>query len=273
VRRRHGSRQETDGGDPETDGAEKWCGHRQFFLIDVAVIELSVSTTPSTVTSSPSSMAVHDAALNFVSLVVRTVRPLTTNVSVGHWPWSDEIAPLTVGGAGGAAAWLIATSAPPITMAPVRDAVEVFSATLNEIVALPVPSEEPVSVIHDGLAEAVQVQLDAEAVTVMFPVRPPAGASTVDGDTVNEQAGGAAAAWLTVTVWVATVSEALRGDVVVWAAAEYWTVPFPLPLAPDVTVSHDAELVAVHAHPLGAVTVMAPLPPAAGTDSVVLETA
>lgn len=67
--------------------------------------------------------------------------------------------------------------------------------------------------IHDGLADAVQAQVDAVAVTVMAPVRPPAGASTVDGVTVKEQVGGAAAAWLTVTVRVATVSEALRGDV------------------------------------------------------------
>ena len=42
---------------------------------------------------------------------------------------------------------------------------------------------------HDGLADAVQAQLDAEAVTVMVPVRPPAGASTADGDTVKEQSG------------------------------------------------------------------------------------
>ena len=59
------------------------------------------------------------------------------------------------------------------------------------------------------------MQLDAEAVTVMFPVSPPAGASTVDGDTVMVQVGAAAAAWLTVTVCVATVSVALRGEVVV----------------------------------------------------------
>jgi len=51
----------------------------------------------------------------------------------------------------------------------------------------------------------------------------------------------------------------------------YWTVPFPLPLAPDATANHDAELVAVHVQPSGAVTVIAPLPPAAATDSVVLE--
>jgi hypothetical protein len=237
----------------------------------VAVIELSACTVPSTVTSSPSSIALHDPPLKLVELVVRTVRAFTRNVSVGHWPCSDEISPLTVDEGGGAPAWLTGTFSPPTTIAPVRDAAAVFSAISNPIVALPLPWEAVVNVIHDEFADAVQTQLDAEALTVMFPVRPPAGASTVDGDTVKEQVGVAAAAWVTVTVRVATVSEALRGDVVVWAAAEYWTIPFPLPLAPAVTVSHDAELAAVHVHPLGAVTVMAPVPPAAVTVSVVLD--
>jgi hypothetical protein len=39
------------------------------------------------------------------------------------------------------------------------------------------------------------------------------------------------------------------------------TVPLPLPLAPDVTVIHDALLTAVHPHPLPAVTVTLPDPP------------
>ena len=40
-------------------------------------------------------------------------------------------------------------------------------------------------------------------------------------------------------------------------------LPLPDPLAPLVTVSHAALLVAVHVHPVGAVTVTAPLPPPA----------
>ena len=39
------------------------------------------------------------------------------------------------------------------------------------------------------------------------------------------------------------------------------TVPFPVPLAPDVTVIHDALLTAVHPQPLPAVTVTLPDPP------------
>jgi hypothetical protein len=40
------------------------------------------------------------------------------------------------------------------------------------------------------------------------------------------------------------------------------TVPAPFPLAPDDTVSHATPLLAVHAHPAGAVTATEPDPPA-----------
>ena len=40
-------------------------------------------------------------------------------------------------------------------------------------------------------------------------------------------------------------------------------VPFPVPLAPPVTVIHEALLAAVHAQPAPAVTVLLPVPPAA----------
>ena len=120
---------------------------------------------------------------------------------------------MTVAGDGAAAAWLTSTSTLSIVMVPVRVDVEVFSATENATVPLPVPPVEPVNVIHDGLAAAVQSQVDAVAVTVMLPLTPPAGASTDVGDKMNVHGGKAAAAWFTVTVWVAMVSEALRGDV------------------------------------------------------------
>jgi hypothetical protein len=51
-----------------------------------------------------------------------------------------------------------------------------------------------------------------------------------------------------------------------FAAAENATVPLPLPEAPEVIVIHCGVVgTAVHAHPLGAVTVNVPVPPAAGT--------
>jgi hypothetical protein len=42
----------------------------------------------------------------------------------------------------------------------------------------------------------------------------------------------------------------------------------PVPLLPLVTVSHEALLEVVHAHPAVAVTVTAPVPPEAGTDAL-----
>jgi hypothetical protein len=49
------------------------------------------------------------------------------------------------------------------------------------------------------------------------------------------------------------------------AAAENFTSPLPFPLDPDVIVSQDALLVAVHAHPDPVVTATVPEPPEAGT--------
>jgi hypothetical protein len=69
-----------------------------------------------------------------------------------------------------------------------------------------------------------------------------------------------------VNVWPPIVTVADRWLVAVLAAALKATVPAPLPLAPDVTVSHAALLLAVQAQPLGAVTVTVPLPPLAAID-------
>jgi hypothetical protein len=71
--------------------------------------------------------------------------------------------------------------------------------------------------------------------------------------------------WLMVNVCPATVSVAdLDGPVV--AATLNCTSPFPLPLEPDVIVTHGALLVAVQAHPPPAVTVTLPVPPPDPTD-------
>jgi hypothetical protein len=56
------------------------------------------------------------------------------------------------------------------------------------------------------------------------------------------------------TVRPAIVSEALRCDVPGFAAAVNETVPLPLPLVPLVIVIHEADEVADHPHPTGAVT-------------------
>jgi hypothetical protein len=69
----------------------------------------------------------------------------------------------------------------------------------------------------------------------------------------------------TVNGWPATVSEPLRAAVPVFAAALKEIEPLPLPLAPDVTVSHDELLDADHAQPVPTVTVTVPLPPPTAT--------
>ena len=82
-----------------------------------------------------------------------------------------------------------------------------------------------------------------------------------------------APAWVTVTVWPATVNVALRDEAAVFAVAVTLTAPLPDPLAPLVTVNQLALLVAVHVHPVGAVTFTEPLPPPAAMFSVVADTA
>ena len=63
------------------------------------------------------------------------------------------------------------------------------------------------------------------------------------------------AAWFTENVCPPIVSVPLRGVPLGFAVALNATVPFPLPLAPLVSVSQDVLLLTpVHAHPVGAVT-------------------
>jgi len=83
----------------------------------------------------------------------------------------------------------------------------------------------------------------------------------------------AVAAWLTVNVRPPIVIVPLRAVVFGFADALNATVPLPLPLAPLVTVSHDVLLLTpVQAQPLGAVTLVDPVPPPAATDRLVGET-
>jgi hypothetical protein len=74
-----------------------------------------------------------------------------------------------------------------------------------------------------------------------------------------------------VKVCPAIVSVAVRAAVLVLADALNATAPAPVPLAPDVTVSHDALLLAVHAQPFVAVIVTDPVPPADVSDWVVAD--
>ena len=78
--------------------------------------------------------------------------------------------------------------------------------------------------------------------------------------------------WVTVTVWPATVSVPVRCEVEVLAVALKVTVPLPDPLAPPLMVSHAALLVAVHVHPVAAVTLVVDDPAAEVSAAEVGET-
>ena len=67
-------------------------------------------------------------------------------------------------------------------------------------------------------------------------------------------------AWVTEKVWPAIVTVPVRALVEVLAATLTCTVPLPLPDVPEVTVIHEALLVAVHAQAVVPVTVIE-LPP------------
>ena len=77
-----------------------------------------------------------------------------------------------------------------------------------------------------------------------------------------------AAACVTVNVWPAMVTVPERAPPVL-AATLNATEPFPLPLAPEVTVTHAALLLAVQAQPLPADTATVPVPPDAAIEELV----
>jgi len=78
--------------------------------------------------------------------------------------------------------------------------------------------------------------------------------------------GRATAACVTVNVWPATVMVPVR-TLPGFAATLNTTAPFPVPLAPKVTVTHAALLVAVQAQPVAVDTATVPVPPGAVTEA------
>jgi len=80
------------------------------------------------------------------------------------------------------------------------------------------------------------------------------------------QGSGAASICVTLNVCPAMVSVPPRGAPLLFSVPLNVTDPLPIPVAPDVIVSHDgALLAAVHGQPAAAVTVTGlPGPPAAG---------
>jgi len=122
-------------------------------------------------------------------------------------------------------------------------------------------------VIHDAVVDDVHAHV-GDVVTVIVPALPPAGIARTTGLTVNVHD---ALGSLITKVWPPIVSVAVLAVVVVFDAAVNPTLPEPEPLAPLVTVTQEALLVAVQLHPVAVVTITVPLPPAAGIDWLVGE--
>jgi hypothetical protein len=116
------------------------------------------------------------------------------------------------GGGAGAAAWVTVNVVPAAAIVPVRALVPVLGETVNVTVPLPVPDCPPVMLIQATLVVAVQAQLAADAVTAIEPEPPVSAMFCDDGEMDNVQAGGGAAACVTVNVLPATVMVALRAE-------------------------------------------------------------
>ncbi len=134
--------------------------------------------------------------------------------------------------------------------------------TRHATVPLPLPLVPDVIVIHDVLVDAVHAQ-PAGAVTLTGEPGP-ASSSTVSLFGEIEYVHGAA--WVTVNVCPAIVNVPVRALPLCEATVNP-TDPLPVPVAPDVTVIHDAALVAVHVQPAAVETTTGdPAPPAAAND-------
>ena len=154
--------------------------------------------------------------------------------------------------------------APAIVNVPLRLVTRLLGAALKLTPPIPAPLVPDVIVNHASLLTAVQPH-PAAAETVMRPAPPSAVTDAFVDMIVGEQV---LAAWLTVNVWPAIAIVPERAAPV-FAAALKPTLPPPVPLAPDVTVTHPSLLAAVQEQALPVATVALPVPPATETDWLV----
>ena len=151
---------------------------------------------------------------------------------------------------------------PAIVSVPVRDVAVVFAAALNVTDPLPDPDVPAVTVSHASLLVAVHAQPPG-AVMATVPLPPPDATPCDVGAIVSLQL---IPACVIVNMLPAMVIVPVRALVVVFAVVLKATEPFPEPEAPPlVTVIQPLLLVAVHAHPFGAVTSTTPAPPEGAT--------
>ena len=158
---------------------------------------------------------------------------------------------------------------PAIVSEPERAAESPFSFTLNDTVPSPLPDAADVKLMNDPPLATLAVQ--AQPAWVMIVTVP---SSFLLPFLSNEKLVGfteyvqveAAASCETVNVAPAIVSVPVRAAPVL-AATSKLTDPFPLPLTPDVTVSHGTLLPAVQVQPDVVATLTGPPgPPIDDTD-------
>ena len=150
---------------------------------------------------------------------------------------------------------------PAIAIVPER-AEPTLGSIRKSTLPFPLPPDPEVNEIHDAVLLAVHAHpLCAE--TTMEPVPPNAEKDAPDGLMSQLHGSGAGADWFTVKVRPAIVIVPVRVPPVLFAAAEKPTDPLPVPVAPDVTVSHALLLTAVHVQVAVAVTFTWPDPPPA----------
>ena len=212
----------------------------------------------------PPVTVIHAALLTAVQL-----HPVAAKTLLAPLP-ADAVKDCVVGeivGEHAAAAWVTVNVEPAIVSVPVRLEATVFVATSNVTGPLPVPVAPAVTVIHDALLTAVQLQPPA----TLTAVRPLPAAAVKDCEVGEIDGEHTAAACVTVKVAPAIVSVPVRLEAMGLEATRKPTVPLPDPDAPLVTVIHAALLAAVHAQPVATDTLLLPLPPAAVKDCVVGE--
>jgi hypothetical protein len=148
---------------------------------------------------------------------------------------------------------------------PERDVVEVLAVAVTVTVPVPLQLVPPLTLSQAALLVAVQVHAPA-ADTFTGALPPFAVKERLVVDNVDVQS---TPAWVTVTVWPATVNVPVRGDADVFAVTEKVTVPAPLALLPPVTVIHAALLAAVQLQLLSVLTPTVPVPALAVSERLV----
>ena len=171
-----------------------------FAAIDSATVPLPVPLAPLLIVTHPALLV---AVQPHVDAEAVTATDALPPLEPTAW-LAGEIENVHGGGGGGAPGCVTVTATPATVSEPLRSP-PVFAAAVNAVDPEPVPEAPAVIVIHGAPLEAVQVQVDAEAVIATLPLPPPVATACVAGDTLNVHGGGgggggggAAPAWFMV---------------------------------------------------------------------------